>query len=804
MIPSNPIGPSHTDEITKKVEGLSPAKRTLLDLRMKKKEAEAAVEGGIPHREGRQKAALSFAQQRLWFLQQLETESPAYNVYGSVKLKGRLNEEALRGSLKEIVRRHETLRTRFVEVEGRAMQVVGDGAEVELPIIELSGVQERERETLRLAIEEANIPFDLGQGPLLRGKLLRLGEEEHVLLLIVHHIVSDGWSVGVLVRELGVLYEAYAAGKESPLPELPIQYADYAEWQREYLQGEVQEELVVGTPIANRTRVETEELIGCFVNTLVLRVDASGNPRFCELLRRVKQVALEAYAHQDIPFEKLVEELQPKRDLSRTALFQVMFVLQNVPMAEMKLGGLTVSGVEVDHQVAKVDVELNRRANQLARRLRGWGVGPEQLVGLCMKRSLEMVVGLMGVLKAGGAYVPLEPDYPRERLEFMLKDTGVRVVLSEERYRKAVEGEGLRVLSLDTEWGDVAAESGEGVESGVQPENLAYVIYTSGSTGKPKGVMVEHRSVVNYTQAVRVRYDLAGPRSYGMLQPLTVDSSVTMLFPALLSGGCLHLISDQPALDAAALADYFNSHRIDCLKIAPSHLAALQTSSHANAILPQSLLVIGGETSRRDWAQSLVTMAPSCRMFNHYGPTETTVGVLTFPLTQESLKNCPARLLLGRPLANCVAYILDRHENPIPIGIFGELYVGGDCLARGYWNLPELTAAKFVPSPFCHHRGKLLYKTGDTVRYRPDGNIEFLGRADHQVKIRGFRIELGEIERALAAHPGIREVVALVGGDDSQHQRIVAYFVAHSEPVPTQGELREFLKQTLHAYMMPT
>src|SRR5437660_750076 len=535
MIPPNQVGPTRADEITKKVEGLSPAKRTLLDLRMKKKE----VEGGIPHREGREKAALSFAQQRLWFLQQLETESPAYNVYGAVKLKGRLNEEALRGSLKEIVRRHETLRTRFVEVEGRAMQVVGDGAEVELPIIELSGVQERERETLRLAIEEASIPFDLGQGPLLRGKLLRLGEEEHVLLLIVHHIVSDGWSVGVLVRYSG------------------------------------QEELVVGTPIANRTRVETEELIGCFVNTLVLRVDASGNPRFCELLRRVKQVALEAYAHQDIPFEKLVEELQPKRDLSRTALFQVMFVLQNVPMAEMKLGGLTLSGVEFDHQVAKFDLtvtmweaeegltgvveystdlfeagtmerlvghwerllegiaknaeqrvwelplmgeaerrqvveewnqteawyprdkrsvelieeqvektpervavvyegeslsyrELNRRANQLARRLRGWGVGPEQLVGLCMKRSLEMVVGLMGVLKAGGAYVPLEPDYPRERLEFMMRDTGVRVVLSEERYRKAVEGAGLRVWCLDTEGGDAAAVSGGGVASGVE------------------------------------------------------------------------------------------------------------------------------------------------------------------------------------------------------------------------------------------------------------------------------------------------------------------------------------------------
>src|SRR5437667_7864232 len=517
---------------------------------MKKKE----VEGGIPHREGREKAALSFAQQRLWFLQQLETESPAYNVYGAVKLKGRLNEEALRGSLKEIVRRHETLRTRFVEVEGRAMQVVGDRVEVELPIIELSGVQERERETLRLAIEEANIPFDLGRGPLLRGKLLRLGEEEHVLLLIVHHIVSDGWSVGVLVRELGVLYEAYAAGKESPLPELPIQYADYAEWQREYLQGEVleeqleywrkqlggelpvvelpgdhvrpavrsyrgaqqelrvsrevteklkqvsqkegatlfmtllaafdvllarysgQEELVVGTPIANRTRVEREALIGGSVNTLVLRVDASGNPQFRELVQRGKQVALEAYAHQDIPFEKLVEELQPKRDLSRTALFQVMFVLQNMPMAEMKLGGLTLSEVEIDRQVAKFDLTVTMWETE-----EGLAGVVEYSTDLFEAGTMARLVGhwvrLLGVLKAGGAYVPLEPDYPRERLEFMVADTGVKVVLTEERYRGAVEGEGLRVLSLDTGWGEVGMESGETVESGVQPENLAYVIY---------------------------------------------------------------------------------------------------------------------------------------------------------------------------------------------------------------------------------------------------------------------------------------------------------------------------------------
>src|SRR5437870_4398163 len=676
MIPSNPIGPSHTDEITKKVEGLSPAKRTLLDLRMKKKEAEAAVEGGIPHREGRQKAALSFAQQRLWFLQQLETESPAYNVYGSVKLKGRLNEEALRRSLKEIVRRHEALRTRFVEVEGRAMQVVGDRVEVELPVIELSGVEERERETLRLAIEEASIPFDLGRGPLLRGKLLRLGEEEHVLLLTVHHIVSDGWSVGVLVRELGVLYEAYAAGKESPLPELPIQYADYAEWQRENLQGEVleeqleywrkqlggelpvvelpgdhvrpavrsyrgaqqewrvsrevteklkqmsqkegatlfmtllaafdvllarysgQEELVVGTPIANRTRVETEELIGCFVNTLVLRVDASGNPQFRELVQRVKKVALEGYAHQDVPFEKLVEhwerllegieksaeqrvwELALLGDGERRQVVEEWNQTEAWYPREKTIVKLFEEQVEkTPERVAVVYEgeslsyrELNRRANQLARRLQGWGVGPEQLVGLCMKRSLEMVVGLMGVLKAGGAYVPLEPDYPRERLEFMLKDTGVRVVLSEERYRKAVEGEGLRVLSLDTEWGDVAAESGEGVESGVQPENLAYVIYTSGSTGKPKGVMNTHAGLCNRLWWMQQQYGLGENDRILQKTPYSFDVSVWEFLWPLMNGARLVMARPEGNRDSRYLVEVIEQEQITTMHFVPSML----------------------------------------------------------------------------------------------------------------------------------------------------------------------------------------------------------------------------------------
>src|SRR5213080_4691454 len=777
----------------------------------------------------------SFAQQRLWVLGQLDSGMTAYNNGGAVRLKGVLNVPAFERTLDEVVRRHEALRTTFCLLSEGPMQVVHPAGRFPLEICDLSQLPQpkREAKVRVVATEEAETCFDLGRGPLLRGKLLRLGEEEHVLLLTMHHIVSDGWSVGVLVRELGVLYEAYAAGKESPLPELPIQYADYAEWQRENLQGEVleeqleywrkqlggelpvvelpgdhvrpavrsyrgaqqewrvsrevteklkqmsqkegatlfmtllaafdvllarysgQEELVVGTPIANRTRVETEELIGCFVNTLVLRVDASGNPQFRELVQRVKKVALEGYAHQDVPFEKLVEELQPKRDLSRTALFQVMFVLQNMRMVEMKLEGLTLSEVEFDRQVAKFDLtvtmwegeeglagvveystdlfeagtmerlvghwerllegiaedaqqrvwelpllgeaerrqvveewnqtegwyprdktivelfeeqvektpervavvyegeslsyrELNRRANQLARRLRGWGVGPEQLVGLCMKRSLEMVVGLMGVLKAGGAYVPLEPDYPRERLEFMLKDTGVRVVLSEERYRKAVEGEGLRVLSLDTEWGDVAAESGEGVESGVQPENLAYVIYTSGSTGKPKGVMNTHAGLCNRLWWMQQQYGLGENDRVLQKTPYSFDVSVWEFLWPLMNGARLVMARPEGNRDSRYLVEVIEQEQITTMHFVPSMLQVFVEERELSRCGSLRRVICSGEALSVELQERFFARL-GAELHNLYGPTEAAIDVTYWACERSQEKRT---VPIGRPISN--------------------------------------------------------------------------------------------------------------------------------------------------------
>ncbi|PYI95249.1 MAG: non-ribosomal peptide synthetase [Verrucomicrobia bacterium] len=663
-----------------------------------------------------------------------------------------------------------------------------------------------------------------------------------------------------------------------------------------------QEELVVGTPIANRTRVETEELIGCFVNTLVLRVDASGNPQFRELVQRVKKVALEGYAHQDVPFEKLVEELQPKRDLSRTALFQVMFVLQNVPMAEMKLEGLTLSEVEIDRQVAKFDLtvtmweteegltgvveystdlfeagtmerlvghwerllegiaedaqqrvwelpllgeaerrqvveewnqtegwyprdktivelfeeqvektpervavvyegeslsygELNRRANQLARRLRGWGVGPEQLVGLCMKRSLEMVVGLMGVLKAGGAYVPLEPDYPRERLEFMVRDTGLKVVLSEERNRKAVEGEGLRVLSLDTEWGEVAAESGEGIKSGAQPENLAYVIYTSGSTGKPKGVEIEHRAIVNFLWSMRTKPGMTKEDVLLAITTLSFDIAGLELYLPLTVGGRTVIASREEILDAPTICDLLVSSRATVMQATPAMWRMLIEAGWKGN--PELKVLCGGEACSRELATQLLRRSGS--VWNMYGPTETTIWSAVHKITSENQDP----IVIGRPIANTQIYILDRALNPVPVGVSGELHIGGVGLARGYLHRAELTAEKFVADPFAKEIRAQLYKTGDLARYRADGVIEYLGRIDHQVKIRGFRIELGEIEAVLAEHHGVSESVVLAREDAPGHKRLVAYVVAEKQAAPMVTELRNWVKGRLPEYMVP-
>ena len=915
---------------------------------------------------------LSFAQQRLWFLDQYEPSSSLYNIPTALRLKGRLNVETVERSLNEIVRRHESLRTTFPVVEGEPVQVIAPTLQVALPVRDLSKVSasERDSEAQRVVREEQRKPFDLSRGPLLRVLLLRLGGDDHILVLTMHHIVSDGWSRGVLYRELSLLYQAYSQGKPSPLEELLIQYAEFAVWQRQWLQGGVLEEqlsywkkqlegipavinfptdrprpavqsyrgasqrfelsqeltqglkalsteqgltlfmtllaafqillcrytgqsdIVVGSPIANRNRKEIEDLIGFFVNTLVLRTDLSGNPTFKELLSRVRETTLNAYTHQDLPFEKLVEELHPERNMSHSPLFQVAIVLQNAPGGAAKFTGLKVSPVSDHEETAKFDLtvsleetaeglkgsvqyntdlfeqatierlvghyrtllegvvgdpdrriselpilsegerhqllvgwnetereypkdrcshelfetqveetpdaialvfedqqlsygELNRRANQLAHYLRKLGVGPETLVGICVERSLEMIVGLLAILKAGGAYVPLDPSFPQQRLAFMLEDTHTDILLTQASLEDHFPSFTGHRIVIDRNWGDVTQESEVNPACVISPDNLAYVIYTSGSTGKPKGVAVEHRQLMNYVKGITERLDLASQKSFATVSTLAADLGNTVIFPALTSGAALHILSQHRIADAAAMAEYLGRHAIDCLKIVPSHLKALQSGPQPERVLPCRLLILGGEASDVDWVNNLAALAPHCQIVNHYGPTETTVGVTTYAVGSDIPHTLSGHLPLGRPLANTEIYILDSNLNPVPIGVPGELYIGGLGLARGYLNRPEVTAERFIQHPFSTDSLARLYKTGDRVRYLADGNIEFLGRMDNQIKLRGYRIEPGEIEATLKQHAEVREAVVLECDGRNGQRELVAYLVVSPEIAPT-------------------
>ena len=940
---------------------------------------------------------LSFAQERLWFLDQLAPGSAAYNIPLPVRVLGALEPAVLAAVLGEVVRRHEVLRTAFAVVTGRPVEIIAPSpaaAGFGLALADLGGLAEaaREAEAARLAVADAERPFDLATGPMLRAILLRLGLGAHTLLLTLHHIAADGWSMGVLTREVAALYPAFAAGRPSPLPELPVQYADFALWQRGWLTGEVladqlaywrgrlsgapallelpvdrqrpavsrgrsgqlafhlppaassglkswasrqpvtlfmaalaayaallarwtgREDLSIGVPIAGRTRRETEGLIGFFVNTLVLRLDVSGAPSFGALLDQVRAVTLEAYAHQDVPFERLVEELAPERSLSHAPLFQVMLNLNNAPLGRLALEGLALEPVEVDAGRGKFDLtltllprgdelygavrysrdlfdpssigrfvgqlghliaaavelplqpiatlplldaaethqvmvewsgtaepsgaeaclhqlfvrqaerrpdavalvyederlsfgELARRSGRLAGRLRALGVGPESRVALCAERSLGLVEGLLGVLRAGGAYVPLDPAHPRERLARLLADIGrgqaepVTVVQAHLAECLPASAERSHRLVLEEAMGAVGQPAPADLAI---PSNAAYVIFTSGSTGEPKGVVVEHRQVVRYVQGVAERTGLSPGASFALVQPVTVDSSKTAIYPPLLGGGTLHLISQERALAPGALAAYLRRHEVDALKIAPSHLAALQATSPTADLLPRGWLIFGGEASRPDWALELVRAAPRCGVFNHYGPTEATVGMLVNRI-EAGMPTGPSQTTpLGRPLPGARAYLLDRAGQPVPTGISGELYIGGiggAYVTRGYHGRPGLTAERFVPDAFGPEPGGRLYRTGDLARFLADGTVEFLGRIDGQVKIRGFRIELGEIESALCQHAGVRE--AIVAAPEVAGVRQLVAYVVPGESRPEPAELRRFLGVRLPEYMVP-
>lgn len=858
-------------------------------------------------------------------------------------------------------------------VEEKVTQIIAPSYDLSLTVADLreTPVSDQEGVARKIAIAVAQRPFDLTANPLLRVKLLQLDETDYVLLLNLHHIISDGWSIGVLVRELGVIYTAFTEGKPSPLPDLPIQYADFAHWQREYLQGEVleshlsywrqqlkdlpvlnlpiahphptvpsyqgatqlldlspsltaslealsdqagvslfmtllaafqtllyrytsQTDIVVGSPIANRNRTELEGLIGFFVNSLVLRTDISGNPTFWELLERVRDLTLAAYAHQDLPFEKLVEELRPIRDSSRNPLFQVVFALQNTPVEVLKLPGLTLSlfpfetgtarfdlefhvckyldtlkctvvystdlfepatitrmlghfqtilagivanpGQQVAnlplltaeerhqllvtwnntganyardicfHQLFEAQVEqtpdavalafqdqqltyrvLNQRANQLAHYLQTLGVVPSVLVGLCVDRSPEMIVGILGILKAGGAYVPLDPDYPGDRLSFMLADAQVKILVTQRSCLNCLSNQPLQVICLDRDWKAISQQSQLNPSSHVTADNLAYAIYTSGSTGKPKGVLVQHRGLSNLAEAQKPTFNLQPESRILQFASLSFDASIFEIIMALANGASLYLAPKESLLPGAGLLQFLRDNAITHATLPPAVLSILPSEN-----LPALHTVISaGEAC----SGKIVERWAACRQFfNAYGVTEATVWTTVARLTPSCSK--PA---IGRPILNSQVYILDANLQPVPIGVTGEIYIGGDGVAQGYLNRSELTAQRFI-----HKQGNRLYKTGDLARYRSDGNIEFVGRIDDQVKLRGFRIELGEVETVLRQHPAIQEAVVTLREDSPDNKRLVACVVPTHKQTVNPDDLRSFLRARLPNHLIPS
>ncbi|WP_163230234.1 non-ribosomal peptide synthetase [Caulobacter rhizosphaerae] len=902
---------------------------------------------------------LSFAQERLWFLEQLGVGT-SYTMPNFLRLEGPLDVGALEASLGALVARHEPLRTRFAVRDGEPVQVIDPPGPFELTVRDLGGLEADAREAKAQALQQAEIerPFDLERGPLFRAELLRLGPQDHVLLMSMHHILSDGWSLlGIIPRELGALYEAFLEGRPSPLAPLEVQYADYALWQRQWLRDEAlerqlaywrerlagappvlelptdrprppvesfrgaalpftlpgtlsegvrelarregvtpfmvflaafqvlvsrwsgQTDVVVGSAIAGRDRRELEPLVGFFVNTLALRTDLSGDPSFRTLLGRVKETTLGAYAHQDLPFEKLVAELAPERDLGRHPLVQVVVALHNVPEEGLRLEGLTLKRAGGEHVTAKFDLalhlfendalwgffeyatdlyeastierllegltcllegalgdpdqalsalpvlgseqarrlavewnatasdyprdrpvhalfseqagrapqatalalgeatmsygELEARSNQLAWHLKARGVGPEVVVGLCLERSFEMVVGLLAILKAGGAYLPLDPDYPAERLRFMLDDAGAMVVVTTQAIADGLPAYGVLPVLLDEEAQAIAARPDQAPPPAAGPLNLAYVIYTSGSTGSPKGVGTVHRNIARLVLGADYA-DLARERTLLLISPLTFDAATFELWGALLHGARLVLQPPGP-IDIGQLRQVMTTQGVD-LPLLTTGLLHRVVEEDISILGGVRQVLTGGDALSPSHARQIVEAIGPGRLINGYGPTEGTTYSTVHAVGELTTATVP----IGRPIANTQVYVLDGELGLAPIGVAGELYIAGDGLARGYLGRPGLTAERFVANPY-GPAGSRLYRTGDLVRWRQGGELEFLGRLDHQVKVRGHRIELGEVEAVLLEQPGVAQAVAVVREDAPGDKRLVAYVVAEAQ-----------------------
>ncbi|OHU92273.1 MULTISPECIES: non-ribosomal peptide synthetase [Pseudoalteromonas] len=943
---------------------------------------------------------LSFAQERLWFMDQLEPGGTSYSLPVAVSISGELNVTHLEQAFNALIDRHENLRTVFESVEGKGQQVILQHSNFKLEQVDLSHIEQeqaRHQQVQLLCQSEATTPFDLSTGPLIRAKLFKLDDDAHVLMVTKHHIISDGWSMGVMIKELGHLMQCFQLGQSPALPKLDIQYVDYSVWQRKWLIEEGvldkqlaywskklegvcesltlttdyprqgvrtvvgdshrfvlneqlskalktmaesngctlymvlvaafnallyrytgQEDICVGSPIANRHSADINGLIGLFINTLAIRNQVNAQTSFNTLLRQVKTTCLEAYKHQDTPFEKIVDVVQPQRSASINPIFQIMIGLHNERKEQLAANihsypididtsklDFTLSFTEQDtqihghlayktslfkpqtmarlaehfeamcrallaapdaaistlayisdtqtqqllieynqtqaeypkeaciHQLFEAHVEhhankqavvfdgevlthqqLNEKSYALALYLQSLGVKPDTLVGLCVHRSCDMMVAILAILKAGAAYLPLDPDLPNERLNYMLEDSQVDIILTQANLQDkltSLANDATSIITLDKQWPDIHDSAQQLMRDqvrlieDVKANNLAYVIYTSGSTGRPKGVMIEHRMVVDYCYSVYAKLGLDTCDTFGAVSTFSADLGNISLFVPLIFSKTLVLFSNDYVNNPMRLKHYLDNHQIDCMKITPSHFEMFKMSE-TEIVAPAKVLIFAGEPLSKEMVEVVNYVQPQCKVYNNYGPTETTISKLS---TDALLSDKISTITLGKPLSNTRLYVLDANKNLVPTGVPGELYIAGDGVARGYWNRPDLTASAFLPNPFAQGDARYarMYKTGDLVRWLDDGNIEYLGRADTQVKIRGFRIEVGEIEAQLNQYASVKESAVIVAEQDNQ-KKLVAYYVAKEttkERVVELGNdvLRTWLQQSLPDYMLP-
>jgi amino acid adenylation domain-containing protein len=986
----------HEKDIEKRLQTLTPAQRKLFEQRLIERSSAAGRANMITRRGKEGPTELSYAQELLWLLSQVFDDGIAYNAPGAFQLSGPLDLDVLAKALEGLVERHEILRTTYQVIDAKPAQVFGPAQPVEINIVDLRGLPADEQQTRSQSIltNESRYRFDLVNGPMMRPTVIRLATDEHILMLNMHHIATDGYSRTAIYRDLTLLYEAFSRGLPSPLTPLQIQYADYAVWQRAWLDQGIadvqleywkrklarapsrldlptdftrppvrswvgdnmslmldlasretlrgtarrgdatlfvallatfgvllgrysgQDDIVVGTPFAGRNRTELESMVGYFINPLALRLDLSGDPTFSELLSRVRETTLEAFAHADVPYESVVRATNPQRDLSQTPVFQAMMVFHNpawqterpkfepegircaeishekgwakfdvlVGMSERTTGLNTTweystelfkpstvhrmmehyrtlvesAGANPDRPISRLSMlseserakvlvswnahadplperdsikqlfeeqvartpdadavifgdgrltfdELNRRANRIAALLRDRGVGPGTLVGILMEKSLDLVPAVLGVVKAGGAYIPLDPMYPSDRIEFMVADADPKLVLTHEKHLTALPGTGAAMLALDAP-GVLNGTSDQNPPTVAGPDDLAYIIYTSGSTGQPKGAMIANRSLVSAHFAYERAYRLSELKGHLQMASFSFDVFTGDLIRSLLVGAKLVLCPIEVVIDPPRLYELTVREGVDAAEFVPATATLLfeYVDREHKRLDHMRLIIVSSEAWRNEKYRFFKGLCgPNTRLINAYGLTEATIDSTWFePAADAEL--LPGRFVpIGRALDNTRIYVLDANLDPQPIGIPGELCVGGVAVARGYLNRPELSAEKFVPDPFSDEAGALLYRTGDLARWLPDGTIDFLGRTDRQLKIRGFRIEPGEIEAVLERHPGVRGAAVIDREDPHGETRLVAYFEAAGGS-PEASDLRAFIADHVPNYMIPS